>query len=236
MFIVKKLESYKINSTTLIGRFCFEPLTVGQSVTFGNLIKRTLINELKGVNLHSIKLNNLKHEYSMLNSTIEDTSEIINNIKDIVFKLSPIIYNVYSNDLISCYLLEEGPKIITAGLLKLPKNVIKVVNPEQYICTVTNTSKLYIKINLLVSDQTFSNYLYFKNNSSETHYNTDIVTSPIKNITTKTKLIYDSYGFLKESLNLEIITDGSITPERSLKEALKNIVYNANLISKNINF
>ena len=44
---------------------------------------------------------------------------------------------------------------------------------------------------------------------------------PIKKVNYKIKLIHDSQGNIKESLILEIVTNGSITPKRSLNEALK---------------
>jgi DNA-directed RNA polymerase alpha subunit len=44
---------------------------------------------------------------------------------------------------------------------------------------------------------------------------------PIKKVNYKIKLIHDSHGNIKESLCIEIITNGSITPKRSLQEAIK---------------
>ena len=44
---------------------------------------------------------------------------------------------------------------------------------------------------------------------------------PIKRVNYKIKMIHDSYGNIKESLALEIWTNGSISPRRSLQESLK---------------
>jgi DNA-directed RNA polymerase subunit alpha len=44
---------------------------------------------------------------------------------------------------------------------------------------------------------------------------------PIKKVNYKIKLIHDTKGNIKESLNLEIWTNGSITPKRSVQESLK---------------
>jgi DNA-directed RNA polymerase subunit alpha len=51
---------------------------------------------------------------------------------------------------------------------------------------------------------------------------------PIKKVNYKVKLIHDTKGNIKESLNLEVITNGSITPKRAIQEALKvimNLIY-----------
>ena len=44
---------------------------------------------------------------------------------------------------------------------------------------------------------------------------------PVKQVNYKIKMIHDSKGNIKESLILEILTNGSITPRRSLQESLK---------------
>ena len=47
---------------------------------------------------------------------------------------------------------------------------------------------------------------------------------PVKKVNYKIKLIHDSLGNIKESLTLEIWTNGSITPKRSLYEAIKMLM------------
>ena len=49
----------------------------------------------------------------------------------------------------------------------------------------------------------------------------DSIFLPIRKVNYKIKLIHDTKGNIKESLNLEILTNGSITPKRSLQESLK---------------
>ena len=56
----------------------------------------------------------------------------------------------------------------------------------------------------------------------------DALFMPIKKVNYKTKLIHDTKGNIKESLIFEIWTNGSITPKRSLLEAIKilmNLLY-----------
>ena len=44
---------------------------------------------------------------------------------------------------------------------------------------------------------------------------------PVKQVNYKVKLIHDTQGNIKESLLLEIWTNGSITPKRCIQESLK---------------
>ena len=52
----------------------------------------------------------------------------------------------------------------------------------------------------------------------------DTIFVPIKHVNYKVKLIHDSYGNIKESLIFEIGTNGSFTPRRCIKEALKVVL------------
>ena len=49
----------------------------------------------------------------------------------------------------------------------------------------------------------------------------DALFSPIRKVNYKIKLIHDTQGHIKESLFLDIQTNGSLTPKRSLLESIK---------------
>ena len=59
---------------------------------------------------------------------------------------------------------------------------------------------------------------------------------PIKRVNYKIKLIHDTKGNIKESLNFEILTNGSITPKRSLQESLKVLMNLFYPLFLNLNF
>ena len=52
----------------------------------------------------------------------------------------------------------------------------------------------------------------------------DAIFMPVKRVNFKVKLIHDTFGNIKESLLLEILTNGSISPKRALKEGMKIIL------------
>jgi DNA-directed RNA polymerase alpha subunit len=53
----------------------------------------------------------------------------------------------------------------------------------------------------------------------------DSIFMPVKKVNYKIKLIHDSFGNIKESLFLEIVTNGSLSPKRSLQEAIKVLIH-----------
>jgi DNA-directed RNA polymerase subunit alpha len=129
------------------------------------------------------------------------------------------------------FLNVKGPMIVTAGMFYLPKNIFKIINPEQYICTVINNSNLYLEIDIengigyqLVEESLRKNIHEKLSVLKPTTLIVDSVFMPVKRVNYKIKLIHDSYGNIKESLWLEILTNGSITPKRSLQEAIKILI------------
>jgi DNA-directed RNA polymerase subunit alpha len=150
------------------------------------------------------------------------------NFKDVIFKNTFISKNKHYELKQKGYLHVKGPVIVTAGMLKLPRYLLKVINPQQYICTIVDDSELYIEIDIekgkgyRLAEENRKNKIEKKLSSIKpSTLFIDSMFIPIKRVNYKIKLIHDTKGNIKESLNFEILTNGSITPKRSLQESLK---------------
>lgn len=227
------IETYIDKEKNYCGSFIIEPLETGQGITLGNALRRTLLSDLSGFSIIGVRINNLKHEFSTLDGIREDVLEILLNLKEIIFKAS---FSEFSEKKLEkmkalklkAFINAKGPTIITAGMFNLPKNVLKIINPNQYICTIINNSEFYIEVDIqygtgyqLVEETRKKNMLEQFFLLKPTTLVIDAIFMPIKKANYKIKLIHDSRGNIKESLSLEIITNGSITPKRSLQEAIK---------------
>jgi DNA-directed RNA polymerase subunit alpha len=234
------------SSDSNLNSFIIEPLNIGQGITLGNSLKRILLSDLTGFSITGTRINNIKHEFSLIQGIREDILEIMLNLRDIIIKPSFIFLNQikkYNNSFkkLKGYLNIKGPSIITAGLFKLPKDIISIVNPNQYICTIVDDSDLYMELDIesgkgykLVNYDNINNNIL--NNTPSTLL-IDANFSPIKKVNFKIKLITDSYGNIKESLIIDILTNGSITSKRALQESLKvllNLIYPLFVQFKNI--
>ncbi len=208
------------------GLFILEPLEVGQGITVGNSLRRVLLSDLTGYAINGVRINNLKHEFTIIEGIREDTLEVLLNLKEIIFK-SNFVKNYTPKPLIKAFLKVQGPLIVTAGLFNLPENSLKIINPEQYICTILDKSDLYLEVDIsngkgyTVSTHITETKSFNTLNDFPATLSIDSIYMPVKKVNFKIKLIHDNYGNIKESLNLEIITNGSISPKRSLFEALK---------------
>jgi DNA-directed RNA polymerase subunit alpha len=82
------IESYIDKDQNHYGNFLIEPLELGQGVTLGNALRRTLLSDLTGFSITGARINNLKHEFAVVEGLREDILEVLLNLKEIVFKSS----------------------------------------------------------------------------------------------------------------------------------------------------
>lgn len=229
---IENYINYSKEDTSQFSCFIIEPLEIGQGITLGNSLRRTLLSELSGYTITGVRLNNLKHEFENSNSLREDTLEILLNLKEILFKGPYHIKNDMLKSKVTFTLNIKGPAIITAGLLNATINksndIIQIINPSAYICTITDKSLFYLELDI----EKNKGYVLNENNKFEDIKNIlhplkpntlliDSIYMPIVNVNYKIKIINDIKGHIKESLHLNIITNGTISPHRCLKEALK---------------
>src|SRR5262245_36639516 len=69
------------------GRFVIEPLERGVGLTLGDALRRVLLSSLQGAAVTAVRIEGALHEFSSLPGVIEDTTEIILNLKQVRFKL-----------------------------------------------------------------------------------------------------------------------------------------------------
>ena len=134
------IETYIDREKNHYGCFVIEPLETGQGITLGNAIRRTLLSDLTGFSITGVRINDLKHEFSIVEGLREDILEVLLNLKEIIFKSSFLVKEKNVNLKTKGFLQIKGPVIVTAGMFKLPKNLLKIINPNQYICTIVDNS------------------------------------------------------------------------------------------------
>jgi DNA-directed RNA polymerase subunit alpha len=229
------IEKTKKKNTELSETFIIEPFEHGQALTFGNAIRRALLSETYGFAITQVQINEIENEFEQAPFLREDTLEILLNLKQILFKPGlPFIANADENDVEYKIITKiKGPIIITAGMLNVPKE-IAVINPNQYLGTIIDNSELNLVLTLkydkayklLDSLDDLDNY---KNDSFEAVFknegfpiNLDVFFVPIKKVNYKIKTTRDTEGNLKESLLIEITTNGTLTPKRAFLQSLNS--------------
>lgn len=207
-----------INTST----FLIEPLEIGQGITLGNSLRRNLLSDIPGQAITGVKFNNFGHLFKNIPGIHEEVVEILLNLKQLVFKDSLLFDSTNQNQKGFFYL--KGPSVITGKNFKLPNTGLQIINKNNYICTILDNSSLFCEIDITKG----RGYQLSSENSSPLSFSSsikiDAIFTPVVKVNFKIRIINDSFGNLRDSLILDIQTNGSASPKRVLKESLKNIL------------
>lgn len=197
------------------GEFVIEPLERGFGHTLGNSIRRVLLSSIEGAGITRIRVENIMHEFSTLDGMKEDIIEFIANLKGIVFKME-------SEEPVLVKLEKKGPGTVTASDIKLSSDV-EVVNPDQYICTLTKKGKLNAEIRL----EKNKGYKNAEENAVEGEplgvIPIDTIFSPVRLVEFKVENTRVGQVTNFDKLSISIKTNGSVKPEDVLSQASKII-------------
>ena len=133
-----RIECVERDQENNYGKFVIEPLERGYGTTLGNSLRRVLLSSLPGAAVTSIKMDGILHEFSTIPGVMEDTTELILNIKQTV-----IDYEGTERKFI--YLQKEGPGEVTAGDIEQDTE-IKILNPDLHIATLDKDGSLDIEM------------------------------------------------------------------------------------------
>ena len=212
---IESLEARCEGPRSLYEKFTIYPLDKNQGITFGNAIRRVLLSDVEGFAFVSARFGNLEHAFGTIPGVREDVLDILLNIKQIVVKSSDD-FNDSKN--IIARLNVRGPEIVTSGLIELPTG-IEIVDKNQYIATICDDK--YLEIELLI--QKGSGYKLSDDIKVEKDFedfiSLDASFTPVLKANFEVEKILLEKGETKEKINLNIYTNGSISPEHSLKKS-----------------
>ena len=215
-----------LESTETVGRFEFRPLEPGYGQTIGNALRRILLASLEGFAISQIKISGVDQEFATIPGVIEGMQDIILNLKQVRFRRM-----VDSVDTETANIVVSGQQEFTAEEISKGLSSFKVLNPDQHICSLEPSVKLEISI-------TITKGRGFVPAEELRDENTPIGTIPVDAIYTPIRKVNWSVEPWRveqktdyEKLNLEIVTDGSISPNSALQEAANILIYHFKLFT-----
>ncbi len=209
-----------LESTDKHGKFEFRPLEPGYGLTIGNALRRILLSSLEGYSITRIKIDGVDHEFSTIKGIVEDVTEIILNLKQIRFKRQ---LEGIDNEVINVTI--SGQNEFKAGDITRFLSGFTVLNPDLHICTLEPSVKFHITM-WINKGRGFVPAEENKTDDMEIGIiPMDSIFTPIRNVKYLIENVRVEQKTDYEKLILEIVTDGSITPLDSLKEAAKILIY-----------
>ena len=215
-----------LEGTDTVGRFEFRPLEPGYGQTIGNALRRILLSSLEGFAITSIKVSGVDQEFATIPGVIEGMQDIILNLKQVRFKRM-----VETADSEVANIVISGKQEFTAEDISKGLSSFKVLNPELHICSLEPAVKIEMTLTVgkgrgfVPADE---------NRDLDAPIGTipvDAIYTPIKNVnwTVENWRVEQKTDY--EKLNLEIVTDGSITPNVALQEAANILIYHFKLFT-----
>ena len=209
------------------GKFVIEPLERGFGTTIGNALRRVLLSSLPGAAVYSIKIENVFHEFTSIPGILEDVTSIILNIKDLIMTIS-------DSEVYTLRISAHGPKTITAGDIDCPTNV-EILNKDLVICTLEKDGVLEMELKARNGRGYISadanKALYQGSSQGIGTIYTDSIYTQIERISYNVEQTRVGQDASYDSLELEVWTDGAITPQKSLAMASKILIEHLDILT-----
>lgn len=206
-------------------KFEIEPLERGFGTTIGNAMRRVLLSSLPGSAVTSIKIDGVLHEFQKIEGVVEDVTTIVLNIKNLVVKN-------HTNEPKKIRLTKsvEGP--VTAGDIDKDAD-IEIMNPDLVICNLVKGGKISIEMNVN-NGRGFTPATENKANLEQNVAGVIAIDSNYSPIEVVKYEVLDTRVGQDESydkLDMEITTDGSMTPEEAMALGAKILIEHFNIIA-----
>lgn len=209
----KFIEVDKQTRTDSYAKFVAKPLERGFGITLGNALRRILLSSLQGAAITSVRIDGVQHEFSTIPGVKEDVINIILNLKKIRLKL-------LDNEHATMTLKASEGGVVKASAFETGGHV-EILNPDQEIATLSDEAKLNMEVEV---DMGKGYVLAEENKKANAPIDTLFIDSHFAPVTKCNYTVTNArVGQVTDydRLNLEVWTNGSITPEDAVAFAAK---------------
>lgn len=206
-----RIETEELTDT--YGRFVVEPLERGYGTTLGNSLRRILLSSLPGAAVTSVRIDGVLHEFSTIKGVVEDTTDIILNLKELLVKL-------HQDEPVTIRLVAEGEGEVTARDFETPSTV-EILNPDLHIATLAKDGRLEMEVTVAKG----RGYVSADRNKTPDQpigvIAVDSIFTPVRRVNFKVEDTRVGQQTDFDRLILEVWTDGSIAPNEAVSLSAK---------------
>lgn len=216
-----KIEVVEVSDESTYGKFVVEPLERGYGTTLGNSLRRILLSSLPGAAVVSVEIDGVLHEFSTIEGVVEDTTQIILNVKTLSLKIHSDEEKVLEIDV-------EGAGVVTAADIRADSDV-EILNPELVIATLEEGARLHIR---MVANRGRGYVPADQNKRPDLPIGVipiDSIYTPINRVNYQVENTRVGQVTNYDKLTLEVWTDGSIRPEEAVSLGAKIMTEHLNL-------
>ncbi len=214
---IDRIDHQVSSDRSQTGVFLIGPLERGQATTLGNSLRRVLMGGLEGSAVTAVRIAGVNHEYATIPGVREDVLDILLNCKQ-------ISVDCRSQDLEIGRIAVTGPAEVKAKDIQFSSQV-EVVDGERPIATVHEGHNLELELHV----ERGVGYRPVDRRNEETSaidlLQIDAVFMPINRVNfTIDETAVAEGGSTRERLKMELVTDGSTSPDDALAEAANQLI------------
>ncbi len=189
--------------------FTMSPLPTGYGMTVGNALRRVLLSSLPGAAVTGVKIDGVTHEYSTIPGVKDSVLDIILNLKTLDIKKT-------SKETSTLKLEVSKAGKITAKDIQCPSDV-EIMNKDLYITTLEKGSKLKMELRVEKGVGYVPAQQKQKTEEDANMIVVDAVYTPVKKVRFEVEATRVGQKTDLDKLTIEIITNGTTSPEDALK-------------------
>jgi DNA-directed RNA polymerase subunit alpha len=205
------------------GKFIASPFEPGFGTTIGNTLRRVLLSSIQGYAATEVRIvscdsdgteHSISSEFEPIPNVVEDTLEVLNNLKQICFKLA----GDSEQEVVQ---FEWSGKHHIKGKDFVKEGKIEVLNPDIQVMTLTSDAHIDIELQINLGRG------YVPSEQNAQHIDVigtipiDSIFSPVEKVKYTVQPTRVGQRSDYDKLILEIWTNGTIGPEEALVEAAK---------------
>lgn len=213
MMMPEGVQIDKSTQTETFAELSIAPLERGFGHTLGSALRRTLLSSIHGHAVTAVKIEGVKHELSTIPNVLEDVTDLVLNLKQVVFGLSDVPAHWATIEA-----SETGE--VTAGMIEGHPE-LQVLNPDHVLCTLTEAGNVSIRIYIDMGRGYVEREVHTIPDEVIGVIRMDANFSPLKKVSYRVEDTRVGQRTDYDKLVLGITSDGSVTAEDSVAFAAK---------------
>ena len=224
--LTPRIERLDDGKDPRFGSFLIEPLERGYGTTLGNALRRVLLSSIPGAAITCVTMEAVLHEFSTIPGVVEDTTEILLNLKELAIRILDAPEGVDISQPPS-----EGPRIlridragpgeVLGADVETPADV-EIVNKDLHIATLDSD-----EATLAIQMEVERGRGYVPTEEHDTSRRpigaipVDSIFTPVRNVGFRVEPTRVGHMTDFDRLVLEVATNGTINPADAISDAAK---------------
>ena len=217
-----KIKTEDKSLTDTYGKFSIQPLERGYGVTVGNALRRVLLTSLPGAAITNVKIEGVLHEFSTISGVKDDMADVVQNLKGVRFKLS-------DSKVDNVKIRLKGKHVFTAADIQDATDQFEILNPDHYITEINAKGSIELEIRIGVGKGYVPSEDNELPNAPIGTLAIDSIFNPVTKVTYNVQPVPGAKDPI-EILNIEVVTDASVTPQDAISYSATVLIDHLRLV------